>query len=71
MTIKVNQESLIKKISIKQSSGFIDGLRLTDEKGRHIVDECWNTLMKDEEWKTVDVQSDSDIVGSYCQTETL
>ena len=55
-TIQVDQTHPIKRISVKQQSGFIDGLRLTDEEGRTIVDECWNTLMQgDETWKHYEI----------------
>ena len=46
----------IKKISVKQISGFIDALRLTDVIGRHIVNVCWNTLMEDDvDWQTFEI----------------
>ena len=71
-TIRVAQTCPIKKISVKGQSGFIDGLRLTDEKGHVIVDECWNILMKDStEWSTYEIPAGQEIVGIYCHAKAL
>ena len=54
-TIKVNHTRQIKQIGVKTTSGFIDGLRLTDDQGHHVVNVCWNTLIKHEVWSIVEV----------------
>ena len=68
-TIKINGRRTISQISIYWFHNHINGLRIKDDKGVYLVNECW--YQSSGKWETKQVPPGSEIIGLACNTTSL
>ena len=67
--IKVKGRRTVSQISIFWHHNHINGIRIKDDKGDYIVNECW--FPSTGHWDTKQVPSGSEIIGLACNTNSL
>ena len=65
----VDMDRPIRSISMKIDADMLYGLRLTDERGEHIVDATWCNSDFQQEWITKQIPEGRQIMGLLCNTE--
>ena len=68
-SIRIKGRRTISQISIFWHHNHINGIRLKDDKGNYIVNECWYPSTG--HWETKDVPPGSEIIGIACNTKSL
>ena len=66
-TITIDTSRTIRSVSLKiQDRKLINGIRLADEWGKHIVDQTWETRINAGTWVSKKIPEGEEIIGLQC-----